>query len=207
MKIGIMALMLASFAGCSVQTKAPAPESDVAIWEDRTPVGQPLAGSEGVLLKVAARVKTVDLASRRMTLLGADGETFTIKVSDQVQRLNEIKAGDDIAVEYLEAIAFEVRPPTAQERKEPAEVVLEAGRGDSGLPPAAGAMGMLRKIVTISKIDKRTGTVTFKLPEGGTVTIKAKYPENLNRVKVGDTVAVSYTEALAVGVVPAGTRP
>jgi hypothetical protein len=44
--------------------------------------------------------------------------------------------------------------------------------------------------------------VTLKGPEGKTQEIKVKDPKNLENVKVGDQVAFTYTEALAVSVEP-----
>jgi hypothetical protein len=42
--------------------------------------------------------------------------------------------------------------------------------------------------------------VTLKGPEGKSVTVKAENPKNLAKVKVGDEVEVTYTEALAISV-------
>ena len=67
-------------------------------------------------------------------------------------------------------------------------------------------IGALRKILTVTKIDRKKGKMTFKLPDGKLIEVQAKYPEKLDRVKVGDVVAVTYTEALAVGILPAGAR-
>ncbi len=51
---------------------------------------------------------------------------------------------------------------------------------------------------TITAIDKKAHTVTIKGPEGNTETVKAKDPKNLDLVKVGDLVEISYMQALAV---------
>ncbi|MCK7506097.1 MAG: hypothetical protein MZV70_19805 [Desulfobacterales bacterium] len=42
--------------------------------------------------------------------------------------------------------------------------------------------------------------MTLKGPEGNKETIKVKDPKNLKKVKVGDNVVISYTEALAISV-------
>ena len=42
--------------------------------------------------------------------------------------------------------------------------------------------------------------MTLKGPEGKTVTVKAENPENLKKVKVGDEIEITYTEALAISV-------
>jgi hypothetical protein len=54
--------------------------------------------------------------------------------------------------------------------------------------------------VTITAIDEKAPSVTFKGPASNTRTIKVKYPEKLKTVKVGDQVELTYTEALALTV-------
>ena len=51
---------------------------------------------------------------------------------------------------------------------------------------------------TITAIDKKAQTVTIKGPGGETETIKAKDPKNLEGVKAGDLVEITYAQALAV---------
>ena len=55
-------------------------------------------------------------------------------------------------------------------------------------------------IATVEAIDKTTQHVTLKGPEGNTVEVKVKNPKNLEGVKVGDEVAITYTEAMAISV-------
>ena len=47
-------------------------------------------------------------------------------------------------------------------------------------------------------VDRKGYTVTIKGPEGRTETIAVKDPKNLDGVKVGDLVDVTYAQALAV---------
>ena len=46
--------------------------------------------------------------------------------------------------------------------------------------------------------DDTAHTVTIKGPEGNSETVKAKDPKNLDKVKVGDLVEITYAQALAV---------
>jgi hypothetical protein len=55
-------------------------------------------------------------------------------------------------------------------------------------------------MVTITAIDPKVPSVTFKGPAGNTRAIKVRYPEKLQGVNVGDTVEITYTEALAMKV-------
>ena len=59
---------------------------------------------------------------------------------------------------------------------------------------------MSRYCYCIYQIHERQYQVTLKGPEGNKETIKVKDPNNLKKVKVGDQVVISYTEALAIAV-------
>ena len=54
--------------------------------------------------------------------------------------------------------------------------------------------------VLITAIDPKAPSVTFKGPAGNTRTVKVMHPEKLQGVNVGDTVEITYTEALAIKV-------
>jgi hypothetical protein len=49
-------------------------------------------------------------------------------------------------------------------------------------------------------IDKQKNTITLKGPEGKLTTVKVQDPTNLEKVKVGDELMITYTEALAISV-------
>jgi hypothetical protein len=205
MKTSIAISLLLICVGCAAQDKNVA-EPSATVIEERSPAGQPLAGVDAVVVKVTTKVKSVDLATRHVTLIGPEGEALTVKAGEHIQRLDEVKPGDAVVVDYLQAVAFEVRPPTAEEKANPTVMGAGAARAEKSMAPAAAVAGIVRSIVTISKIDKKAGTVTVTLPGGRTETIKAKHPENLERIKVGDTAAVSYTEAVGLNLVPAGKK-
>jgi hypothetical protein len=64
----------------------------------------------------------------------------------------------------------------------------------------------VRVTVSITAIDPKAPSVTFKGPAGNTKTIKVKYPEKLKGVNVGDTVDITYTEAIALKVEAAAKK-
>jgi hypothetical protein len=56
----------------------------------------------------------------------------------------------------------------------------------------------------ITAIDPKVPSVTIKGPHGGTETVKVMHPEKLQGVSVGDTIDITYTEAVGVKVEEAG---
>jgi hypothetical protein len=83
------------------------------------------------------------------------------------------------------------------------EVSEAAGRTKEGDKPGGAAGRKVMITARIDAIDMANGTVTLKGPQGNSRTIKARNPENLKKVKVGDMVDIVYTEAVALKVEPA----
>lgn len=156
-------------------------------------------GSSEVVM-VRATVEAIDPAARTVTLKGPRGKSFTVSVDDKVASLAGVKVGDEVLAKYYEAVAFEL--------KKPGEAV--PGRTETeGVPaPGAGASAQstgsrqVKVVATIEAINARKGTVTLKEPERPSVEVKARDPKNLSKVKVGDLVEITYTEALAISIQP-----
>jgi hypothetical protein len=63
----------------------------------------------------------------------------------------------------------------------------------------------MREVFRIEGIDKAMGTVTVaSFADGVRSTIKARDPRNLDKIAVGDTAVLTYTESLSLAVVPPG---
>jgi hypothetical protein len=158
-----------------------------------------LAGEEAVLSQLKATVDSVDHRSRSLTLRSADDRTVTLKVGPEVRNFSQIQKGDTVEIDYFEAVAFEVRQPTQEERELAGVTVDIAMAAEKGAKPAAILGGERVDILTVAGIDLKKEAITLNGPNGP-VTVKAKYPENLKVVKVGDTVVVKTSELLAAGI-------
>ncbi|HWR88737.1 MAG TPA: hypothetical protein VN260_00630 [Dissulfurispiraceae bacterium] len=145
-----------------------------------------------------ATVQAVDLEKRVVTLKGEKGNVFDVAVGEEVKNLPQVKAGDIVVVKYYESIMYRVmKPGESAAGVQETETVARAKPGEK----PAGVMGREVSLVAkIQAIDKKKSTVTLKGPEGRTVTVKAEKPENLAKLKVGDEVQITYTEALAISV-------
>lgn len=155
-----------------------------------------LAGEESELKKMTATIDAVHLPSRTVTLKTNDGRMVPLKVGPEVRNLPQVKKGDTVELDYFEAIEFEVRQPTPEERELAGVGVDIAARAPKGDKPAALVAGERVDILTIESIDKKKELITLKGPEGY-VTVKAKYPQNLKVLKIGDTVVVKTSELFA----------
>jgi len=60
-----------------------------------------------------ARVEAIDYAGREVALKGPKGNVVALKVSDDVQGLENVKVGDSVTVAYAQALALEMLPEPA----------------------------------------------------------------------------------------------
>lgn len=147
---------------------------------------------------ITATVQAVDLKKRTVTLKGPEGNVVTIKVDDSVKNLPQVKVGDQVVAQYYEAIAVEVmRPGEAPGGASAKEAVATAKPGEK---PAGVVVNTVTVTTTIENINKKNQTVTLKGPQGNTEVVKVRNPQNLEKVKVGDEVVITYTQALAISV-------
>jgi hypothetical protein len=92
--------------------------------------------------------------------------------------------------------------PAEQPRvvREAEAVVTATVRAKPGEMPGGMAARQVSMTATIVAIDKQKSTITLKGPEGKVNTVKVQDPANLDKVKVGDDLMITYTEALAISV-------
>jgi hypothetical protein len=146
---------------------------------------------------MTATVEAIDLEKRLVTLKGPKGETRTIKVGEEARNLPQVKVGDLVTVKFYESMAIEVmKPGTAAGAGQSSAIV----RAKPGEMPGGMATRTAQVTATVTAIDKKKGTLTLKGPEGNLVTAKAEDPKNLDKVKVGDDLLITITEALAISV-------
>ena len=166
--------------------------------------GQQSAASEkpgiltAVVTELKATVEAVDYENRKVTLKGSDGKTVVIDVEERVKNLPQVEVGDQVTVEYIEAVSIQV---LAEGEIEPGTTAAAAvASAEPGEKPAGVEIEEITVVATIEAIDKEEQLVTLKGPEGKSKTVKANNPENLEKVKVGDRVMITYTTVLGISV-------
>ena len=145
---------------------------------------------------VTATVLSVNQKTREVTVKMENGNVHSFIAGDEVKNLPQVKKGDIITAVYTEAIAYEVKKHGATGMK----TTTAATSAKPGSKPAAVMAQQTTVTVRITAIDTQAPTVTFMGPKGNKETIKVRDPKNLNGVKVGDMVDITYTESLAIKV-------
>jgi hypothetical protein len=158
----------------------------------------PPARMEAEMTTVTASVEAINYADREVTLKGPMGNKVTFTVDKRVKRLDEIKVGDLVEANYFVSVAAELRKPTAEEQKHPLMVLEGKGKAAPDAAPAAGAVRRFKVVTTVEGLDRPAKTITVKGPRGNLLTARVADPARLTQVHIGDTIVVTYTEAMAV---------
>ena len=99
MKLGLGMLAAAALVGSPLLAAGQAGDDhDVSLTRTRSQT-------------ITATVQAVDLGTRLVTLKLADGKPFTIRASDKVKNLPQVKVGDVVYVDYYESVAIYVSKP------------------------------------------------------------------------------------------------
>ena len=186
MKRGFVYLVLVLFSlsvvgGAMAQEKAPAK-------------AKPEVKRENVVT-LTGTVEAVDVANRVVTIKGSKGRTVDLKVGEEAKNLDQVKVGDKVVAKYYESIAFRMKKPGEAEGVTAEQAV---GAAKPGEVPAAVIANQVTVTATIEDISPKKTYVTLKGQEGKTFDVKVKDPKNLQKVKVGDQVIITYTEAFAI---------
>jgi hypothetical protein len=156
--------------------------------------------------EVSAAVEAVDVDKRMVTLRGPQGNTFTVQVAPTVRNLAQVKVGDRVVARYYEALAAELhrRGDDSGETHAP---VIEAGigRAPEGARPSGVVGTQSRQTVRITNVNNNNHVVSFYGSDGLARSLPVRTPQGrefISKLKVGDEVEVTYTEAVAISVEP-----
>jgi hypothetical protein len=148
-----------------------------------------------------ARVEAVDQQTRVVTLVDAAGNKAIFRADEAVRNLPQVDVGDELVGEVMESLAVEVRHVTAEENAAPESIAEHAPGAAPRQKPAGLFVRQAKALYTIESIDKPAGGGTLRDSLGNSHFVKVRDPAVLDRVKVGDTVVVTLTEALRIEVV------
>jgi hypothetical protein len=155
-------------------------------------------------VKVTATVEAIDHATRQVTLRGPDGQLTSIRVGEQARNLDQVVKGDTVELTYVESVMVQVRQPGEVLPGVSAAAGVE--RAEAGAMPGAIGARSFTLVATVRALDPAKGTATLEAGDGQLRTIAVRDPSHYDRVKVGDLVEITLTEALAIAVEKTGAR-
>ncbi|HMN74467.1 MAG TPA: hypothetical protein PKC97_00255 [Burkholderiaceae bacterium] len=199
MKLRNLFVLAAAAAISSSVLAQAAPPQAVAIAASAP--GEAVLASKVTL---TATVVAIDSATRTVTLKGGSGNIVDVVVPPEAKKLDEIKVGDLVTVEYARAVSLTLKKKGDGIRSSTSQSAT------AGAPAGAVAGGAAAHQVTIlanvTAVNKKEHYVTLRGPKGNSVDLAVQDPEQLKLVKVGDQVEVVYTVAMAI-TVDAAAKP
>ena len=142
---------------------------------------------------VTGTIEAIETSSRQIFLKKPDGNTEVVYVPQEVKRFDTLKIGDKITAKYYENVVLRVQPPGSKPVDESSRAVTPAGTG--------GTAARQRTITaTISAIDMKVPSISFTGPRGWNYSTKVEDKAALAKVKVGDKVDITWTEAMLVSI-------
>jgi hypothetical protein len=151
-----------------------------------------------------ARVAAIDPATRVVSLENEAGDRLVFRADDGVRNLEQVRVGDELRGELVETLLIEARPATEEEKRAPVSLTEAGVRAKPGEKPAGLFVRQLESVFTVASLDEAAGGGELRDAAGRLHFVKARDPRVLERLAVGDTVVVTYTEALRLEVVAPG---
>ncbi|HKX57041.1 MAG TPA: hypothetical protein VJN01_13110 [Xanthomonadales bacterium] len=161
-----------------------------------------LSREETITLDLVSTISAINPETREIQLKDAEGNVRTVTADPRVKRFDELKVGDQVnATIEVNALA-ELRAPTEAELASLGESKLGVVR-TPGDGPLAGSMAeSATSVVMIVGLSLIGNIVTVMTVDGELVDVQAQSEDNLKKLRLGDTVVVTYTTSIVASVTP-----
>jgi hypothetical protein len=148
-----------------------------------------------------ATVTAIDMATREVTLRRADGTTFVIVAGEEVRNLPQVRVGDTVEIDYIDALALELKKGGTGLPASRSDVT-SAARAELGARPGGAVVKETKIVADVVAVDAAAQAVALRGPRGNVVVLPVRDPEQFRRIAVGDQIEAVYAEAVAVSVRP-----
>ena len=195
----VLLLSSASLVRAVEPAAAAAPAAQAA-----APAPRLFGGVVADAVHAKATVENIDYLTREVVLKMESGELKSIVAGPEVQRLTEIHQGDTIEMVYAESVVVLAGDAAGAPAREDSTQIQRAGMDQK---PGAVVVKTTRVLATVEALDFKARTATLKGPNR-TVTINVPADAvNFEKVKVGDSVYLEFTQAIAAAVTKSAPTP
>jgi hypothetical protein len=179
----------------TIQSGAAAQEGNPSASD---PANDPMTNTETTkstkTVTTTATIDKVDKEGGLVTLRANNGTTVDVKPGPDVH-MDQLKVGDKVNATYFSETAVGISKPGQGQPKSTQTTVQRGG-------VTARQATMTAQILSV---DQRTNTVLIRGPQGKTHAIMVQDPAvqaKLGRIKPGDNVDITYTQAVATSLEP-----
>jgi Cu/Ag efflux protein CusF len=153
------------------------------------------------VITATATIQAIDATNRLVTLRTEDGNEESVYVPEDVKRFDELKVGDKVKARYYESYVFQLRKPGEASTEPKATAGVTRGTGAS---PALTMAKQVTTTVDVVAVDPDAPSITVKTSDGRTITRKIEDKKNLEGVKAGDRIDITFTQSAMISVEPGG---
>ena len=168
----------------------------IAICAAAAPAAAQKPVTQGAAVTETFTITAIDHARRIVSLQDADGNVEDVVCGPEVERFDALKVGQKVTFRYYESLVYAIRKPGSGPAKPDSAAVTRT----PGKTPGGTLAQQMTAVVTINAIDPKVPSVTITDAENRKMSFKVENPKNLEGVKVGDKVEITYTQALAISV-------
>jgi Cu/Ag efflux protein CusF len=172
------------------------PAADAAVVTASAPGKVSMAAT----VKAVGTVEAIDKATRQVTIKGPKGNVATVTAGPDVRNFDQIKVGDQVIVQYLEALSLTLKKDGKELRAR--TDTTDAARAAAGDKPAGVVARQTEVTADVIAVNAKTQVITLRGPKQ-TVELKVPDAAQFKLIKVGDQIQAVYTEAVALSVEPA----
>ena len=139
---------------------------------------------------VVATVEAIDSTNRSVIVKKPDGTYEDFYMPPGMTKFDTLKVGDKVTARYYENMVLTVQKPGEKPKDSGNAAITRTHDG------AAGTVAHQRTITaTIAAIDRKVPSITFTGPNGWKYSTRVEDKDALAKVKVGDKVDITWTEA------------
>ncbi len=144
---------------------------------------------------ITATIIAIDKTTRDITLKGPKGNWVVVTAGPEVKNFDQMNVGDKVHATYIEALVLELK------KGNDLAVTRTDEASGKGAAPGAHPQGVAGRRITVVAdvvaVNRETQIVTLRGPQL-TVEVKVADPNQFKRIKKGDQVYATYTQALAM---------
>ena len=149
----------------------------------------------GEMKSVTVSVEAIAQPTREVTVKKLDGTYEMLYFPPTIKRLDTLKVGDKISARHYENIVLQLKAPGAMDADFSSAGVVTA---KGGKPAVTSRQHTIT--ATIGAIDSNVPSITFTGPNGWKYSGRVQDKEALANVKIGDTLDITWTEALVISI-------
>jgi hypothetical protein len=143
-------------------------------------------------------IEAIEASTRTVSLRKPDGTIVTTVAPPDIKRFAELKVGDKVTARFYENLVVRLKAPGEPEGYSASKATTPS---EQAMPGGTKAK-QVQITATITAIDPALPSISFTGPNGWKYTSKVQDKAALGKVKVGDKVEITWTEAVLVSVEP-----